>query len=52
MGYFVISHGEISVFQILLFTHLLAVKNVANSNSHKYESNLCVMLVPNKSLKW
>ena len=52
MGYFVISHGEISVFQILLFTHLLAVKNVANSNSYKYESNLCVMLVPNKSLKW
>ena len=52
MGYFVISHGEISVCQILLFTHLLAVKNVANSNSHKYESNLCIMLVPNKSLKW
>ena len=52
MGYFVISHGEISVCQILLFTYLLAVKNVANSNSHKYESNLCIMLVPNKSLNW
>ena len=53
MGYFVISHGVvISVCQILLFTYLLAVKNVANSNSHKYESNLCILLVPNKSLNW